>query len=97
MSLSTIAIEGITLSMEQLDDMRHAIGYEPTDLRKGQRGYTAQRNYFTCPHANGDWEDLVSRGLASASTFGTGVCYRLTDDGFAVLSYVHRVEIKEGR
>ncbi len=90
-------IQGTTLSMEQLENMRHAVGYDPTSLRKGQTSYTATRNYFTCLHADSDWEDLVERGLASASTFGTGVCYRLTHDGFAVLSYVHLVDIKEGR
>lgn len=89
-------IKGTTLSMEQLDNMRHAVGYDPTLLRKGQMSYTATRNYFTCSHADSEWEDLVERGLASASTFGTGVCYRLTRDGFAILSYVHRVAIKEG-
>lgn len=95
--MNITAIEGMTLSMEQLDNMRHAIGYEPTALRKGQTSYTALRNYFSCAHADAVWEDLVDRGLAYASTMGKGVCYHVTADGFELLSYVHRVTIREGR
>ena len=94
--MNITTIEGMTLSMEQLDNMRHAIGYEPTNLRKGQTSYTAMRNYFSCAHAEADWEDLVERDLAYASTMGKGVCYHLTANGFELLSYVHRVTIKEG-
>ena len=56
----------------EIDNMCHALGFDPSKIRKGQRTYEYYRNFFV---ASGEykesWEKLVKWGNAAKTK-----CYR---------------------
>lgn len=55
------------LSLQQIEFMRHAIGFGNEKLKKSR--YDAYRNYFVSAKENEDWEYLVSIGYATKKYF----------------------------
>lgn len=90
-----IDMRSIRLTPEQLDDMRHALGFDPFNKRRGQHYFIYQRNYFICSDISPDWEELCELGLArKCETFeGARVVYSVTESGVDVLSFIHRVQL----
>ena len=92
-----IDCKALKLTIDQIDNMRHAVGLEIRKLRKNQWKFTAYRNYFTTSLA-GDkaWDDLVFEGLAEWSYCIEGNCivYRVTKAGLKVLEYIFGVIVE---
>lgn len=89
----------VSLTLNQIDDMRHAIGFEPSDMRKGQRRYAFQRNYFVACRPEPEWEDLVARGFAEVRDVmdGRHIYYAVTPEGVRVLEDIFRIDFEESR
>lgn len=92
-----IDMRSIRLTPEQLDDMRHALGYDPFNKRRRQHHFIYQRNHFICSGISPDWEELCELGLArKRGTFeGVGVVYSVTESGVDVLSFIHGILLVE--
>lgn len=90
----------VRLTLEQIDNMRHAIGFEPANTRKGQRRYVFSRNYFAASRGrpDPDWDDLVVQGFAERlyvpeERFNY---YAVTPQGLRVLEKIFRINFEEG-
>lgn len=86
------------LSLEQLDMMKHALGFRGAAYRSVE--YESYRNYFTTPVREPCWEELCQEGLAERSNlpkgFGIGPCpsvYRVTRKGAEILSQYLGIKI----
>lgn len=86
------------LTLDQIDDMRHAIGFEPSSTRKGQQRYIFQRNYFASCQPDPDWEDLVVRGFAVRRDVPEEcrVYYAVSPQGIRLLEDIFRIKFEEG-
>ena len=84
------------LSLNQIDDMRHAVGLEVSKLRKGQRKYTAYRNHFVASARSDEWDELCFYGLAdwAADEKWNQIFYKVTPDGLKLLEYIYDVSIE---
>lgn len=50
----------------EIDNMCHALGFDPNEIRKGQRTYEYYRNFFVASGEYKDsWEKLVKWGDAA--------------------------------
>lgn len=98
MSVNVDNLGRVCLTLDQIDDMRHAIGFEPSNTRKGQRRYTFQRNYFVACGPDLDWEDLVVRGFAVKRDVPEErrVYYAVTPQGVRVLEDIFCINFEEG-
>jgi len=95
---NAIVTEKTTLTLAQIDDMRHAVGYEPIEQRRGQYIFRYYRNYYAASDTpNVDWEDLVEKGLAVGKQRNRYWYYHLTQAGFDALARIYYVEFKEGK
>ena len=93
-----IDYKNMLISLDQIDDMRHAIGYEPTQMRRGQRCFKFMRNYFFCSQPSPTWEDLCKHGLAGATPRSEReIIYYVSADGLKALEYIYKVRFEEGR
>lgn len=77
------------LILEQIDYMKHCIGYERKSVKRGK--YKAYRNYFTTSNNDPIWDDIFKSGLAVKRSFPNGggdnpQCYSLNDKGLKFLS-----------
>ena len=75
--------------MEQIDDMKHCIGYDPKKVKRGK--YEAYRNYYTTSGDHAGWDNIVAAGLADKRAFPHGIgdnpqCYSLNEQGIKFLS-----------
>ena len=90
----------VRLTLDQIDDMRHAIGFEPSNIRKGQRRYIFSRNYFAATRGrpDPDWEDLMVQGFAERSDIPEErlTYYAVTPQGIRVLERIFRINFEEG-
>lgn len=86
----------LQLTIDQIDDMRHAVGLEPRKLRKNQWKCTVYRNYFTTCRPETSWEDLCKKGLAEMASYPEERCvvYRVTPDGLKALQYIFGVTLE---
>lgn len=92
-----IDCKALKLTIDQIDNMRHAVGLEIRELRKNQWKFTSYRNYFTTSLAGDkDWDYLASEGLAERSDCIEGKCvvYRVTKAGLKVLEYIFGVIVE---
>lgn len=84
------------LSINQIYNLRHAVGLDLTQLRKGQRKYEAYRNYFVCCGRDDSWDELCFYGLAE--WFGCDelqqIIYKVTAKGVKVLEYLFAISIE---
>lgn len=88
--------DGVT--MAQIDNMMHAIGYEARKVKR--KIYKAYRNYFTTSKPDADWQKLVELGLATTEPFEHGVgenptVYYVSEEGFTLLSVLLGIKISE--
>ena len=97
--MKVIDCKELSLTIDQIDNMRHAVGLDVRELRKNQWKFKAYRNYFTTSWAgNKSWDDLCTKGLAQRAEYIDDRCvvYRVTSDGLKVLQYIFDVIVKEG-
>jgi hypothetical protein len=89
-------MEEYTLNAEQIDDMKHSIGFEWRKVRKGV--YEAYRNYYTTCGNNASWDKLVEQGLAVKRDFPQGLAdskiYFVSEAGIAFLEKMLSITIK---
>lgn len=89
-----------TLTLSQISNMKHTIGFH-RDRVTGKKllKYKAYRNhYFINEGCDGfdSLEDLTDKGLMLSTQDGTrGWCFRLSKEGFKVLSEITEVDIQE--
>ena len=81
----------------EIDNMCHAIGFDPTKTRKNQRVYEYYRNYF-CTGDGKDkesWEKLVKWGYAEKTSNAiVGSYYYVTQQGIDFLSAIYKIKFK---
>lgn len=80
-----------SVSMSQIDDMKHAVGYRADRVKDGK--YYAFRNFFAVNKEQPEWEDLVIRGLATKRKQFNETVYHVTGEGFKLLSSVLEVQV----
>ena len=85
-------MDKITLSISQIDKMKHAIGYERRKVKRGV--YEAYRNYYSVTGENSDWEQLYDLGMAFICPQEKMTFYGLTEAGFDTLEKILDVKIK---
>ena len=93
-----MALSLVSDLMEQIDDMKHCIGYEPKKVKRGK--YVAYRNYYTTGDDHAGWDDIVKAGLAEKYSFPHGIgdnprCYSLNEQGIKFLSNLLGCKIVE--
>lgn len=78
--------EIITLSLAEVDLLKHMIGFEPTRAKKGK--YTAYRNGFATHKPNPKLERLCTLGICSkqVSELSFGLIYHIAKKGAELLS-----------
>lgn len=79
----------------EIDNMCHALGFDPNGIRKGQKVYEYYRNFFV---ASGEykesWEKLVKWGnAAKASNAIVGSYYYVTQKGIDFLSSIYKIKL----
>lgn len=86
----------LRLTLDQIDNMRHAVGFEPENIRKGQRHCTLWRNYYCSLEGSASWEELLQNGLAErrVDVENQHVVYRVTSLGIKVLEYIFRISME---
>ena len=73
--------QSIAVTKEQLDDMRHALGWAHTpDVEK-----LGWRNYYCAFDPEPHLEDLVSKGLMVKRVKPSAIWYRVTPEGARLL------------
>ncbi len=87
----------ISLTPAQIDDMKHALGFNHPQRRVGNRIFI-QRNFFgVYKDRSGSWDDLVNKGLATgpylSSLSPDEKVYHVTKKGRDVLSELYGIEI----
>lgn len=80
-----------SISVSQIDDMKHAVGYRADRVKDGK--YCAFRNFFAVNKEQPEWEELVIRGLATKRKQFNETVYHVSDEGFKLLSTVLDVQI----
>lgn len=80
----------------EIDNMCHALGFDPNGIRKGQKVYEYYRNFFV---ASGEykesWEKLVKWGnAAKASNAIVGSYYYVTQKGIDFLSSIYKIKLQ---
>ncbi|WP_018306313.1 hypothetical protein [Desulfitobacterium hafniense] len=88
----------LTITAEQMDNMKHCIGFDPKRVKRGK--YEAYRNRFITSGDDLEWDDLVSRGLAEKKPFKFGCgenpqLYYLSEEGVKFLGDLLGVKITE--
>lgn len=79
-----------------LDDMCHAIGFDPEKTRKNQRVHEYYRNYFCAGASDKEaWEELVKLGYAERTPNAiVDNYYYVSQEGFKLLSKVYKIDFK---
>ena len=81
----------------EIDNMCHAIGFDPTKTRKNQRVHEYYRNYFCAGGKDKEaWEELVKLGYAkkAPSAIINDYYYYVTQAGMDFLSSIYKIKIK---
>jgi len=94
--------ETIMVTVEQLKDMKHTIGFslDRCKKKKGQLTYTAFRNYFDAGKGgNTSLDLLVYQGFMTkkevSELWGGGIWYYVSQKGFEYIEAVTGVKIEE--
>ncbi len=82
--------------LNQIDNMCHAMGFDPTKTRKNQRVHEYYRNFFVSGGKDKEvWEKLVELGYASQMyNLIVGSYYYVTQKGIDLLSTVYKIKFK---
>lgn len=80
----------------EIDNMCHALGFDPNGIRKGQKVYEYYRNFFVASGEYKDsWEKLVKWGdAAKASNAIVGSYYYVTQKGIDFLSSIYKIKLQ---
>lgn len=79
----------------EIDNMCHALGFEPDKIRKNQRVYKYYRNYFIASEDYKEsWEKLVKWGYAKKTSNAIGSYYYVTQVGLDFLSAIYKIKFK---
>lgn len=81
----------------EIDNMCHALGFEPSKINKGQRVHKYYRNYFCAGVKDKKtWEELVKLGYAekAPSAIINDYYYYVTQKGLDFLSSIYKIEFK---
>ena len=80
----------------EIDNMCHALGFDPNKIRKGQRVFEYYRNYFCAGGKDKEiWENLVKQGYAAkASNAIVSSYYYVTQEGIALLSRLYQIDFR---
>lgn len=80
----------------EIDNMCHALGFDPNKIRKGQRVYEYYRNFFVASKDYKEsWESLVKQGYAAkASNAIVSSYYYVTQKGIDFLSAIYKIKFK---
>lgn len=83
-------------SLFEIDNMCHALGFDPNKIRKGQRVFEYYRNFFVASGKYKEsWEKLVKWGdAAKASNAIVGSYYYVTQKGLDFLSSIYKIKFK---
>lgn len=83
-----------SVTLEQVDNMLHAIGYEDSKIRgRTKHVYTAWRNYYqTGKHKDDGWKKLCELGLARESRKNV---FHVTEKGFLFLGRLFKFKFEE--
>jgi hypothetical protein len=86
-------IDVTPLSIEQIDNMKHAIGFEQWRVENGV--YKVYRNCFALGNPSESWEQLVSGGYASKrnSSISDEIVYSLSAKGLTALAEILSVRL----
>jgi len=80
--------------LDQINDMKHCIGYEQRHVKRGK--YKAYRNYYnTGEERCKNWDELVVLEYANYWTKHNQHFYYLTEKGIKFLSEILDVKITE--
>lgn len=85
-------MEKIEISIEQLDDMKHAIGYSRDKVKKGT--YKAYRNYYADTE-NESWNELIKKGYAERYNGRDYINYSVSEKGIELLENILDIKITE--
>ena len=85
-----------TITVKQLDNMKHALGLDQTKAKPKRGKYTAYRNYFCTYGKNDEWESLVECGLATFHVGDPSVYYHVSEEGLQFMSEILGFKIVEG-
>ena len=92
-------MDKLKISIEQIKNMQHCIGWQKYH-REPKRGvFNAYRNYYFCSRKE-DWaEELCKLGLMNTydGYYGTRICYRVTNKGIEYLEKMFSVKIKQDK
>jgi hypothetical protein len=84
-----------TVTLRQLDLMKHALGLDQVGAKPKRGKYTAYRNYF-CTYGNdADWEELVKLGVATFNVREPSVYYHVSTDGITMMEGILGFKIVE--
>lgn len=86
----------IKLTAEQINKMKHAIGFTSAKAKKGS--YKAYRNYYVSWNDDADWDGIVAAGLAIKRKdifYELNVVYHLNAKGIELLSEITDIKITE--
>lgn len=83
----------IKLTVEQINDMKHAVGFRQDKVKRGK--YIAWRNYFASYGIIAGWEELIKLGLAEKRLVEKMNYYRVTEKGLNYLADLLSIKIVE--
>lgn len=88
--------EKVNESLFEIDNMCHALGFDPNKIRKGQRVYEYCRNFFVASKDYKEsWENLVKQGYAVKSSNAiVSNYYFVTQKGIDFLSAIYKIKFK---
>lgn len=84
-----------TITVKQLNLMKHAIGLDQCGAKPKRGKYTAYRNYFCTYGKNEDWESLVECGLATFNVGDPSVYYHVSEEGLRFMESILGFKIVE--
>jgi hypothetical protein len=86
-------METETLSIKQIEDMKHAIGFQQWYVKDG--AYKPYRNYFGIRNPSESWEQLVSGGYASKgyNSISDEIIYSVSSKGLTALAGILSVRL----
>lgn len=100
--MSTVKDEAYVVSIEQLNDMKHAIGFrlDRCKKKKGRLIYVAYRNYYDAGKIErSDLDSLVEQGFMTkrevSEMWGGGTWYYVTPKGFEYIESVTGITIEK--
>ena len=83
----------MNISLEQINLMKHAIGFTSKKIKRGK--YIVWRNYFCSYGKSRDWEQLVELGFAKKNQREEAIYYFVTEKGMDYIGKIVGAKIIE--